>query len=210
MKAILVNGSPKQEGSTNGALRVVAENLQRQGIETDIHWIGNKPMQCCIGCNACRRKDGTGGCAIASDVNEFAQKMELADALIVGSPVYFANCAGALSGWLDRLFYAHSHKFRGKLASSVAVCRRGGGTATIDQMNKYFGFAEMPIVSSQYWNVIHGNHPDEIKQDAEGMQILKVLADNMSFLLQCLDAGKKAGIQMPPKDKRQWTNFIRN
>jgi len=206
IKVILVNGSPRMQGNTNAALNEVAKALQNNGVETEIFWIGNKPMQCCIACNGCRH---TGKCVTNDDVNQFAQKMSTADALIVGTPVYYASAAGALRGWLDRLFYSHSTEFRGKLGSAVAVCRRGGATATIDQINKYFLFAEMPVVSSQYWNIIHGAKPDEVKLDSEGMQTMRVLGNNTAWLLKCIQAGKNAGVALPKQEERTWTNFVR-
>ena len=206
MKVLLVNGSPRKNGNTHTALTEVANTLQQNGVQSEIHWIGNAPMQCCIACQGCTK---AGKCVTNNDVNEFFARLEQADGVIFGSPVYYANCTGSLSGWLDRLFYAHGKKMRGKLGASVAVCRRGGATATIDQINKYFGYAQMPIVSSQYWNIIHGAKPGEVSQDAEGMQTMRTLGHNMAWLLKSIEAGKKAGVTLPEPEQREWTNFVR-
>ena len=207
MKVILINGSPKEKGCTFTALSEVAAQLSRNGIETEIFHIGNKPISACIDCRACK-KEGARGC-IYSDVNTFAHVARDADGFVFGGPVHYAAIGGALASFMDRLFFAHGKSFWGRPAAAVVVCRRGGSTAALDQLNKYFTICQMPIVSSQYWNMVHGSTPDQTRQDLEGMQTMRVLADNMAWLLNCIEAGKKQGIHFPKHPDRVLTNFIR-
>lgn len=208
MKVILVNGSPKKEGCTYTALCEVEKELNANGIETEIFWIGNKPIGGCIGCGGCARK---GACVFDNDtVNEFTKKAADADGFVFGTPVHYAGASGAMTAFMDRAFYSKGASvFRGKPAAAVSSCRRSGSTATFDQMNKYFTITSMPVVSSQYWNMVHGNTPDEVRQDTEGMQIMRTLGKNMAWLLKCIELGKQNGIEIPPQEEKTFTNFIR-
>lgn len=179
MKVILLNGSPHKEGCTDTALREVEGSLMENGIETERIWIGGSAWGC-TACGACKK---TGRCVVDDAVNEVLEKMETADGLVVGSPVYYASPNGSLVSFLDRLFYAGSC-FAYKPAAAVASARRAGTTATIDMLNKYFTISNMMVVSSQYWNMVHGNSPKEVKQDLEGLQTMRTLGANMAWLLQ--------------------------
>jgi len=206
MKVLLVNGSPHAQGCTYTALREVAAALEKQGIETELFQVGTKPISGCLGCGACIK---TGKCVIDDVVNEFVEKAKDADGFVFGSPVHFANASGAITSFMDRAFYGKGAVYANKPAAAVMSCRRGGATATLDQLNKYFTISNMPIVSSQYWNMVHGNTPDEVRQDAEGMQTMRTLGINMAWLLKCIEAGKAAGIAMPEREAKVATNFIR-
>jgi Multimeric flavodoxin WrbA len=206
MKVLLVNGSPHPNGSTHTGLIEVSKSLEAQGIDTELIWLGVKPISGCIACSRCRK---TGRCFINDSVNDFLDKAELADGFVLGSPVHFAALSGVMTSFLDRVFYAGLPAFRGKPGAGIISCRRGGSTAAFDQLNKYFTISEMPIVSSQYWNMIHGQSPEEVMQDIEGIQTMRVLGSNMAWLLKCLEAGKAAGIELPVKEGRALTNFIR-
>ena len=211
MKVLLVNGSPRQHGCTDTALSEVAAQLTKNGVEAEIFWLGNRAINGCLGCGACFRS-GSGRCAVPGEdtelVNTLIAKMEEADGIIIGGPVHFAGPAGNLHSALDRAFYA-SKNFAGKPGAAVLSCRRSGGTASFDVLNKYFTISGMPIVSSQYWNVVHGNSPEEVRQDGEGMQIMRTLANNMAWLLGCIEAGRAAGLHYPEREARIGTNFIR-
>lgn len=206
MKVILVNGSPKEKGCTFRALREVEEELNKNGIDTEIFHIGTKPLAGCMGCGGCAK---TGECVYGDAVNRFAQLAEDADGFIFGSPVHYAAASGALTSFLDRAFYSAGSKMRGKVGASVVSCRRGGASAAFDQLNKYFTINSMPVVSSQYWNQVHGNTPEEVEQDLEGLQTMRTLAKNMAWLLKCIDLGKKSGITVPEQEAKEKTNFIR-
>ena len=206
MKVLLVNGSPHAQGCTYTALCEVAAALEKQGIETELFQVGTKPISGCLGCGACIK---TGKCVIDDVVNEFLEKAKDADGFVFGSPVHFANASGAITSFMDRAFYGKGAVYANKPAAAVMSCRRGGATATLDQLNKYFTISNMPIVSSQYWNMVHGNTPDEVRQDAEGMQTMRTLGINMAWLLKCIEAGKTAGIAMPEREAKVATNFIR-
>ena len=204
MKVILLNGSPHKEGCTDTALRAVEGSLMENGIETERIWIGGSAWGC-TACGACKK---TGRCVVDDAVNEVLEKMETADGLVVGSPVYYASPNGSLVSFLDRLFYAGSC-FAYKPAAAIASARRAGTTATIDMLNKYFTISNMMVVSSQYWNMVHGNSPKEVKQDLEGLQTMRTLGANMAWLLQCIEAGKAAGVALPKPEEKIKTNFIR-
>ena len=206
MKVILVNGSPKPKGCTYTALKEVEKQLIKNGIETEIFWIGNKPISGCLGCNGCSK---TGKCVIDDKVNEFLEKAKEADGLVFGSPVHFAAMSGALSSFMDRAFYGRGTFFANKLGTAIVSCRRGGATAAIDEMNKYFQITNMPVVSSQYWNMEHGNTPEEVLKDEEGMQTMRTLGNNMAWLLKSIEAGRNAGVKLPENEKAVKTNFIR-
>ena len=206
MKVILVNGSPHKEGCTYTALSEAADTLNKNGVETEIFQLGTTPVSGCIACGACSK---TGKCIYDDPVNEFVEKAKDADGFIFGSPVYYSGMAGQLSSFMDRAFYFGSKYMWGKPAAAVVSCRRGGATAAFEQINKYFTISGMPVVASQYWNQVHGNTPDEVKQDLEGLQTMRTLAANMAWILKCIEAGKKAGIEMPERETPVKTNFIR-
>lgn len=204
MRVLLVNGSPNKRGCTYTALREVGQVLEQQGIETEVFQLGNRPVYGCIACEACRN---LGRCAFDDDpANACAARMAAADAVVVGSPVYYASANGALCAMLDRVFYAQGGAMRGKPAAAVVSCRRSGGTAAFDRLNKYFTLSQMPVVSSQYWNVVHGNTPEEVRQDLEGMQIMRTLGHNLAHMLRSLE---RAGLPLPEQEPRVGTNFIR-
>ncbi len=203
MKVILVNGSPKAEGCTYTALCEVAGALEKNGVETEIFQVGASPVAGCIGCGACAK---TGKCFV---VNEFVAKAKGADGFVFGTPVHYAAASGAVTSFLDRAFYGKSAVFAGKPGAAVVSCRRGGASAAFDQMNKYFTISGMPVVSSQYWNQVHGNTPQEVRQDAEGMQTMRTLGNNMAWLLKCIESGKREGIVYPEREAAVRTNFIR-
>lgn len=206
MKVILLNGSPRGKKCTYTALEVIANRLNQQGIETEIIDIGAKPIAGCIGCASC---SNTGKCFVDDGVNEFVAKMREADGLIVGSPVHYAGASGHVTSFLDRAFYSGGSAMQGKPGAAIVSCRRGGASAAFDQLNKYFTISNMPIVSSNYWNQVHGNTPEEVIKDEEGIQTMQILADNMAWLLKCIEAGKNAGINLPERSPKVRTNFIR-
>ena len=206
MKVLLINGSPRREGCTHTALAEIAAELEKQGIEAQEFWIGPAPAGGCLGCGGCAK---TGRCVQKDKVNEALELLDGVDGLIVGSPVHYAAASGSVTGFLDRLFYAGGAALRYKPGAAVVSARRAGTTAALDQLNKYFTINQMPIVSSQYWNMIHGNTPDQVRQDGEGMQTMRQLGRNMAWMLRCLAAGKAAGISLPENEEKVRTNFIR-
>ncbi|MGL4283102.1 flavodoxin family protein [Eubacterium aggregans] len=206
MKVLLVNGSPHKNGCTHTALKEVASTLEFQGIQTEIFWLGNQPISGCIGCGACKK---TGRCFIEDCANIFSEKAATADGFIFGSPVHYAAASGALTSFMDRAFYGGKSPVGGKPAAAVVSCRRGGASAAFDQINKYFTISNMPVVCSQYWNQVHGNTPEEVRQDAEGLQTMRTLGNNMAWLLKCIAAGAAAGITFPKREPGIHTNFIR-
>lgn len=207
MKVVLINGSPNKEGCTYTALCEVAKEIERAGIETEIKHIGNKAMQGCIACGKCST---LGHCVFTNDiVTEIQNDADNIDGFIFGSPVYYAGPNGSMLSMLDRLFYSSQGRFAYKPGASIVSARRAGTTASIDVLNKYFTISNMPVVSSQYWNMVHGNTPDEVRQDEEGMQIMRTLGKNMAYMLKNIEAGKAAGIELPEKEPRIGTNFIR-
>lgn len=206
MKVLMVNGSPHPEGCIYTALTEVGTALEKQGIESEIFWIENKPLAGCIACGAC---GGKGKCFRNDRVNEFLDKAKDADGFIFGSAVHYAAASGAITSFLDRAFYAGGACMRGKPGAAVVSCRRGGASAAYDQLNKYFGITGMVTVGSQYWNSVHGNTPEEVKQDLEGLQIMRTLGANMGWLIRCIQLGKENGLLYPELEKRVGTNFIR-
>ncbi len=206
MKVILVNGSMRAKGCTFTALSEVEKTLNNQGIETEIFQVGKKPISGCLACYACLK---TKKCVINDVVLEFIEKAKTADGFVFGSPVYFASASGTLTSFLDRAFCGKKEFFEGKVGAAVASCRRGGASATLDQINKYFGIYGMPIAPSQYWNIIHGNTPEEVVQDLEGMQTMRTLGNNMAWLLKCIELGKNNNVPYPIPEKATPTNFIR-
>ncbi len=206
MNVLLINGSPHKDGCVFTALSEVAGQLNKQGIETKIFHIGNKPIQGCVACYQCIE---TGYCVFKDDpVNECVDLVHKADGIVIGSPVYYAAPNGALCAFLDRMFFMKAGKYAYKPAAAIVNCRRGGASAAFDRLNKYFTISNMPVVSSQYWNATHGMTPEEVKQDLEGMQIMRTLGKNMAWLLKCIEAGKST-VPYPEKEPRQSTNFIR-
>lgn len=209
MKVLLVNGSPHAAGCTYTALMEVGNTLSQEGIEAEVFQIGIAPMS---GCIACQRCNGKGRCFIDDPINEFLVLAEQADGFVFGSPVHYAAAGGAMTAFMDRAFYAGSRSankpFYLKPAAAVIAARRAGTTAAFEQLNKYFTISEMPVVSSCYWNMVHGARPEEVKEDAEGLQTMRVLARNMAWLLKCKEAGAKAGVPLPEREKRVFTNFI--
>ena len=212
MKVLLVNGSPHKNGCTFTALKEIEKTLNSEGIDAEIFWIGNKPISGCIACLAC--SSGAGKCVCGEDVNIFREKAKESDGFIFGSPVHYASISGALSSFMDRLFYSDSgayggETFRLKPAAGIISARRGGTTASFDRINKYFTINEMPVISSRYWNMVHGTNPEEVLQDKEGLFTMRVLAKNMAYHLKCKEAALKAGITPPEKEEPVRTNFIR-
>ena len=206
MKVLLVNGSPRPAGCTYTALSEIAAELEQCGVQAEIFQAGAAPIGGCIGGGGCA---GKGACVFGGPVNELIEKAKTADGFIFGTPVHYASASGALTSLLDRAFYAGSGNFRCKPGAAVASARRAGTTAALDQVQKYFTITNMPIVGSQYWNMVHGNTPDEVRQDTEGLQTLRQLARNMAWLLKCIEAGRAAGVPMPGEEPRMRTNFIR-
>ena len=196
MKVLLINGSPHTKGNTAVALVEIAAQLEKLGIASEMAWIGNKPVRGCIACGRCR--EGIGGCAFNDDVcNSISAKMAQADALVVGSPVYYGPPNGALLAVLQRMLYSNGDAFRGKPAAAVAVCRRGGATAAFQTLNMPFQMLNMPVVSSQYWNIVYGREPGQAAMDAEGMQTMRTLANNLAALLKATDARPAPGSDEP-------------
>ena len=207
-KVLLVNGSSRQEGNTSVALAEVAAALEGHGVETETMWLGNKPVNDCIACGKCAELGGK--CVVDNDVvNELIAKAAQADGFVFGTPVYYAHPSGRILCALDRAFYAGGAACRHKPGVAVAVARRGGTTASFDVLNKYFTICEMPVVSSTYWNNVHGRLPGEAAQDAEGLQTMRNIGQNMAWLLKCIEAGKAAGIDVPVAERGQMTNYIR-
>lgn len=207
MRVLMFNGSPDAKGCTYTALCEVAGALEKEGIDTEIVHIGGEAFHTCTGCGNCRK---SGRCVFTEDcVNAMLGKAEEADGFVFGTPVHYASASGAITAFLDRFFYAGAAVAH-KPGAVVTSCRRAGSSAALDQLQKYCTISQMPLVSSFYWNMVHGNTPDEVRQDLEGMQVMRALGRNMAWLLKCIEAGKAAGIALPEREKpRAWTNFIR-
>lgn len=208
MKVVAINGSPKAEGNTYIALKTVMEQLEKEGIDTEIIHIGNKNIRGCLACGGCAKNQNE-KCVIDDYVNEAIQKMKVADGIIIGSPVYYASMAGTMKSFLDRAFYvagANGGLFRHKVGASVVAVRRSGEVATFDHLNHYFTITEMFLASSNYWNVIHGQKPGEALQDEEGLQTMRVLGKNIAFLIRSLT---KNADESPDKESKIMMNFIR-
>ena len=205
MKVLMINGSPHERGCTHTALAEVAKTLADEGVGHEMLWIGDEPVAGCIACMKCRK---SGRCVYDDAVNEILAMAEHIDALVVGSPVYYASASGQVCSLMDRLFYAGSAKFAHKPAAAVVSCRRGGAASAFDRLNKYFTINSMPVVSSQYWNMVFGREPGEARRDAEGLQTMRLLGRNMAWLLRCLEEGKKRA-PAPEPGARVRTNFIR-
>ena len=205
MKALLINGSPHANGCTFTALKAVADELEKNGVETEIVHVGNKDIRGCIACGKCRE---LGHCVFNDIVNELAPKLHEADGLVIGSPVYYAGPNGTLTNLMDRLFFSANYELRMKVGAAVSSARRAGTTATFDRLNKYFTISEMPVVSSRYWNMVHGFTPEDVMQDEEGVQSMRILARNMAFLMKAI-AAEKAKNGLPEQEEVTYTNFIR-
>lgn len=205
MKVLLLNGSPNVNGNTARALEEMRKIFEKEQIDAEVIQIGSKEIRGCCACQSCYK---TKKCVFDDVVNEIAAKFEACDGMVVGSPVYYASANGTLIAFLDRLFYSTRFDKRMKVGASVAVARRGGCSATFDQLNKYFTISGMPVASSQYWNSVHGATPGQVEQDAEGMQTMRTLARNMSFLMKSIALGKEQ-FGLPEREKGQYTNFIR-
>ena len=205
MKVLIINGSPRKGGNTTIALNEMVKVFESEGVEAEVVQIGNKDVRGCIACGTCFKK---GQCVFDDVVNELAPKFEEADGLVVASPVYYASANATLIACLDRLFYSTHFDKTMKVGASVVCARRGGLSATFDELNKYFTISNMPIASSQYWNSVHGREPGEAEQDAEGLQTMRVLARNMTFLMKSIALGKEK-FGLPEKEEWQPTHFIR-
>lgn len=205
-KVLLINGSPHPSGCTYTALSEVAAALEKRGIETKIYQIGTRPVAGCIACGRC---SVTGKCIFDDGVNEIASEIESYAAIVVGSPVYYSGASGQICSFLDRLFYTAGSRMAGKLGAAVVSCRRGGATAAYERLNKYFEISSMHTVGSQYWNQVHGNTPEDVMKDEEGLQTMRTLGENMAWLIKCIEAGDREGIERPVYEKRMVTNFIK-
>ena len=210
MKVIAVNGSPKADGNTYNSLKLVGDELQKEGIEFEIIHIGNKVIRGCIACGSCA-KTLNERCIFTDEVNDALQKLKAADGILLGSPVHYAGVAGTMKSFLDRLFYvagANGNLFRHKVGATVVAVRRSGGVSTFDTLNHYINYAEMIMPGSNYWNVAHGRAPGEMLQDGEGVQVMRVLGKNMAWLLKALAASKEQ-VPASPREEKVYTNFIR-
>ena len=205
MKVLLINGSPHANGCTYTALCEVEKELNKNDIETEIIHVGNKDIRGCIACGNCRKN---GKCVFDDMVNEVAPKFTECDGIVVGSPVYYASANGNLISFMDRLFYSNACDKNMKVGAAVVSARRGGCSSTFDELNKYFTIAGMPVASSQYWNSVHGNTPEEVLKDEEGLQFMRTLCKNMAFLVKSIALGKEK-YGLPEKEAKVATNFIR-
>ena len=211
MKVLLVNGSPHEKGCTYTALREAEKALNAEGVETAFYWIGNKPISGCMGCGACTR---LGRCVLDDQVNAFVELAADYDGYLFGSPVFFSGLNGAMMSFLDRVFFSaqkrETNPFQFKPAAAVVSARRAGTTSALDQMNKYLLYTQMIVPGSRYWNMVHGNTPEEVLQDEEGLQIMRVLGRNLAWLLRLKAAGEASGVPLPQQEERRIaTNFIR-
>ena len=206
MKVLLINGSPNEHGCTFTALNEAAGSLNKNGIETEIYHIGKKAIQGCIACFKCHE---LGRCVFNDKVNELSARLDEFDGFIFGSPVYYGGVAGSLCAFMDRLFFSAGDKLQKKPAAAVVSCRRGGATAAFERLNMYFTINNMPVVSSQYWNQVHGFTPDDVKKDLEGLQTMRTLGENMAWFLKSIDAAKKSGVRAPEYEEIVFTHFIR-
>ena len=211
MKVLLFNGSPHKNGCTYTALEEIAKTLKEEGIDNEIYQIGIKPIGACRGCYACGK---IGKCVIDDEVNPFLEYAKDFDGFIFGSPVHYASACGGITAFLDRAFFTAFQSGRGNIflhkpGAAIASARRSGTTATLDQLNKYFAITQMPIISGRYWNMVHGATAEQVLEDKEGLQNMRILARNMAWHLKCKEAGEKAGIPMPKTEEITFTNFIR-
>lgn len=206
-KILLINGSPRSGGCTDTALSEVAAELERNGVETELIEIGKRPVAGCIACGGCRK---TGRCVFNDDaVNRISERLDEYDGIVVGSPVYYAGPSGQICAFLDRLFYSNGGRMEGKIGAAVVSCRRGGASSAFDRLNKYFQISNMVVASSQYWNQVHGNSPEEVRQDIEGMQTMRTLGKNIAWLAKSMKTAGENGVQPPAYEPKTFTNFIR-
>ena len=211
MKVLLVNGSPHKAGSTSRALEEVARSLRECGAETEIFWLGARPLGGCAACGACSK---LGRCVIDDAVNTFREKAAEADGFVFGGPTHYARAGASLLGFMDRLFYSNGRAgepdvLAHKPAAAVSVARRAGTTSALADIEKFFTISQMPIVSSRYWNLVYGGSAEDVEQDAEGLWTMRQLGRNMAWLLRCIEAGRAAGVAMPASEEGVWTNFVR-
>lgn len=207
MKVLMLNGSNRANGCTFTALTEIGKELEKEGIEYEIYQLGAKSILDCTGCGACGK---TRKCIFSeNDVNEFTEKAKEFDGFIFGTPVYYAHPSGRILSFLDRAFYSSAESFRFKPGASITSARRAGTSASLDVLNKYFTISSMPNIGSSYWNMVHGNKPEEVAQDLEGLQTMRNLAKNMAWMLKCIEVGKQNGITVPELDRSNRTNFIR-
>ena len=211
MKVLLFNGSPHKNGCTYIALEEIAKTLVVEGIDSEIYQIGTDIIAPCRACYACGK---LGKCVINDKVNDFVEYAKDFDGFVFGSPVHYASACGGVTAFLDRAFFAAFRSGRGEIfmhkpACAIASARRAGTTATLDQLNKYFTISQMPVISGRYWNMVHGAKPEDVQQDLEGLQNMRILARNMAWFLKCKEAGQKAGVPLPKKEETVFTNFIR-
>lgn len=204
-KVLLINGSPHEHGCTYTALNEVAQTLTSFNVPFEFLYLGQAPIRGCIACGKC----ASGRCVFEDSVNRVLDNLDQYSALILGSPVYYSGPSGQLCAFLDRLFYASRGRMANKLGAAVLSCRRGGASASFDRLNKYFSISNMHIVGSQYWNQVHGNTPEEVMQDVEGLQTMRTLAVNLAWLLKCIDAADQMGVPRPQYEPKTATNFIR-
>lgn len=204
-KILMINGSPHEFGCTYTALKEMADVFEKNSVETEIIYLGKKPVAGCIACGHCFTNEK---CVFNDMVNELNAKMDEYAGIVVGSPVYYAGPSGQVCAFLDRLFYSGGGKMKGKLAASVVSCRRGGATAAFDRLNKYFGISNMHVVGSQYWNQVHGFTPDDVRKDEEGLQTMRTLAQNMVWMLKNIEAGREKKVEYPEYEKLIRTHFI--
>ena len=209
MKVVMINGSPNEKGCTFTGLSIVKEQLQKHGVDSEIFHVGKEPIRGCIACYSCRKGATKGRCVFGDDmVNTVADAFAAADGLILGTAVHYASVAGIATSFFDRMFFSQEpQKRRLKFGAAVVSCRRGGNSSTFDQLNKYFTISQMPVVSSCYWNGIHGSTPDEVYKDEEGVRIMRTLANNFAYLIKMKHA---ANIELPAEEPKAFTNFIRN
>lgn len=206
MKVLLLNGSPNEKGCTYTALTEVANALESCGVETELLWLGREPLAGCSGCGACGK---LGKCVHGDAVNAAAENARACDGLVVGSPVHYAAASGQLTSALDRLFFSAGSALRFKPGAAVVSARRAGTTAALDQLNKYFTINQMPVVSSRYWNMVHGSCPDDVRKDEEGLAVMRTLGRNMAWLLKSIEVGRSSGLELPEQEPPVRTNFIR-
>lgn len=204
-KILLINGSPNEKGCTFTALAEMAETFKKYEIDTELLYLGKKAVQGCVACMYCRKH---GKCVFNDEVNELGARLDEFDGIVAGSPVYYAGPTGQICSFLDRFFFSNSGKFDRKLGASVVSCRRGGATSSFDRLNKYFTISNMIIAGSQYWNMVHGFTPDDVRKDLEGLQTMRTLAQNMAWLLKSIETGKKNGVPAPVYEPNIMTNFI--
>ena len=205
-KILFINGSPHEHGCVSAAMDEAIRVLNENGIETEKLWLGKKPMPDCVACMKCQE---SGKCVFSDQVNEIGGRIDEFAGIVVGSPVYYGGPNGRLTSFLDRLFFSvPDEKFEGKLGASIVSCRRGGASAAFERLNQYFLMENMTVVSSQYWNQVHGFTADDVRKDAEGLQTMRTLAQNMVWLLKAIECGARHEVQKPILEAKTFTNFI--